>query len=263
MFPKKSLGQNFLKSLRTAELLIRAASIKNADVIVEVGPGEGVITELLLKKAAKIIAVEKDTRMISFLTEKFTEDVSRKKLILVHDDILFFNPSAYCLEPKAYKLIGSIPYYITGAFLRKFLTKQNQPESMALIIQKEVAERIIAKDGKESILSVSVKAYGAPTYVQTISRDEFFPVPNVDSAIMVIENISRKFFSDISEDAFFALVKAGFSSKRKKVISNIKKQFPHINWEKIFTDSHISLDARAEDFTLEHWRLLTKKAEYS
>lgn len=196
--------------------------------------------------------------MISYLREKFSEEVVSKKLILIHDDILSFNPSAHSLGPRAYKLIGSIPYYITGNFLRIFLSVVKQPKTITLIIQKEVAERIVVKNKKESILSISIKAYGVPRYIQTLSRKLFSPEPKVDSAIVIIENISRAFFSDISEELFFKLVRTGFGSKRKKVISNIKKQFPKIDWKKVFARLHISPNTRAENLTLEQWHSLTK-----
>lgn len=256
MRSKKSLGQNFLKSRAIADELIRAAHVVLDENIVEVGPGKGIITEMLVREVKTIIAVEKDERMVGYLKEKFLQQIADKKLVLVHNDILNFNPSDYKLQAKSYKLIGSIPYYITGAFLKKFLSEKNHPQTIALIIQKEVANRIVAQNKKESILSISVKAYGSPRYVKTISRKFFTPEPNVDSAIIAIENISKNFFKDFSEELFFKLVKAGFQSKRKKVISNIKKQFSYINWGKVFASLTIPLNARAEDLTLETWRSL-------
>ncbi|MAG12515.1 ribosomal RNA small subunit methyltransferase A [bacterium] len=259
MRAKKSLGQNFLRSRAVTRDLVDASSIQKTNVVVEVGPGKGIVTHELLSRTKKVIAVEKDERMIEHLKEKFATEISSKNLILVHEDILNFNPRDWKLEIGNWKLIGSIPYYITGVFLRRFLSIEPQPKTIALIIQKEVAQRIVAKDGKESILSISVKAYGEPHYIKTISKKLFSPEPKVNSAIINIDNISKKFFTEFSEEDFFKIVKAGFKSKRKKLLSNLKKEFPKADFEKIFFDLKISPNARAENLTLEQWGTIVKK----
>jgi len=268
MRAKKSLGQNFLRSRAVARDLVDAASIQKTDVVVEVGPGKGIITRELLSRAKKVIAVEKDKRMIEHLKEKFSQEITDGKLILVHADILQFNPSDFQLSlPKAdqpragtfnFQLIGSIPYYITGTFLRQFLSTDPQPKNITLIIQKEVAQRIVAKNDKESILSISIKAYGEPYYIKTISKKLFSPEPKVNSAIINIDNISKKFFTRFGEEDFFKIVKAGFKSKRKKLLSNLKKEFPRADLEKIFFDLKISPNARAENLTPSDWENITQ-----
>src|SRR3989344_2448242 len=160
MKPKKSLGQHFLKSRDALRKIIQAGEISQDDVILEIGPGKGVLTEELLKNSSRIIAVEKDRELFVFLSEKFQKEVKEKKLILINEDIL--NSKIENLKLKIYKLISNIPYNITGAILKKFLTEKYQPKRMVLLVQKEVAERIVARDKKESILSISVKAYGEP-----------------------------------------------------------------------------------------------------
>jgi len=261
---KKSLGQNFLRSAHAARALVEAAGINQNDIVLEVGPGKGMITHILLEKAKKVVAVEKDEKLADFLKEKFKEEIANKKLAVLSGDILTFNPKSSTLNANRYKLIGSIPYYITGHFLRKFLSTDLQPKTIALIIQKEVAERIVAKKekpldsarGKESILSISVKVYGMPRYIKTISASHFSPKPKVNSAIIVIENISKKFFNNISEERFFKLLKAGFAHKRKLLIKNIK-QFKKIKEiESVFKHCKIPLKARAEDLSLKEWRAL-------
>jgi len=216
--PKRALGQNFLRNNVVAKKLVDSAHIVPEDIVLEVGPGKGAVTEFLLAQAKKVIAVEKDGALVDFLKERFFADIASGKLVLVHDDILSFNPRAYCLEPRAYVLVGAIPYNITGAFLKYFLQKvATVPKTISLIIQKEVAERIVARNKKESMLSISIKAYGKPRYVETIKPGNFTPSPKVDSAIVTIEDISKDFFSenDISEEEFFKLVRAGFAHKRK------------------------------------------------
>jgi len=258
MRAKKSLGQNFLRSRAVVRDLVDAASIQKTDVVVEVGPGKGIITYELLSRAKKVIAIEKDERMIEHLKEKFSQEITDGKLILAHADILQFNPKAYRLEPRAYVIIGAIPYYITGTFLRRFLSIDPQPKNITLVIQKEVAQRIVAKDGKESILSISVKAYGTPHYIKTISKKLFSPEPKVNSAIINIDNISKKFFTGFGEEDFFKIVKAGFKSKRKKLSGNLKKEFPKTDFEKIFFDLKISSNARAENLTPSDWKNITR-----
>ena len=265
---KKSLGQNFLLSNAIAKKLVNSANIALNDVVVEVGPGKGIITDILLQKTNRVVAVEKDERMVEYLKEKFSREVLSEKLILVHEDILNFSPQNWKLEIGNWKLIGAIPYYITGAFLRKFLSVHEQPKTIAVIIQKEVAERIIAKKdkpldsarGKESVLSISVKAYGEPHYIQTVSRKLFSPEPRVDSAIISIKNISKMFFDGVSEEVFFNMIRAGFGSKRKKLINNIKI-IPKDKLKNILQDLKISEYIRAEDITLPYWKKIIQKID--
>src|SRR3989344_3231148 len=163
MKPKKSLGQHFLKSRDALRKIIQAGEISRDDVILEIGPGKGILTTELLKYAGKVVAVEKDRELFEFLQGKFKTEVKNGLLVLINDDIL--NSKIENLKLKIYKLISNIPYNITGAILKKFLTERYQPKRMVLLVQKEVAERIVARDKKESILSISVKAYGEPKVI--------------------------------------------------------------------------------------------------
>src|SRR3989344_5080984 len=180
---KKSLGQNFLKSESALRKIIEVGEMRQNDVILEIGPGKGKLTERLLENSEHVIAIEKDNELFEFLKEKFSAQIKNGSLVLIHDNILNFNASAYGLAPSAYKIIANIPYNITGAILKKFLTADRQPERMVLLVQKEVAERIVARDGKESILSISVKAYGEPKMVMKVPARYFSPAPKVDSAV--------------------------------------------------------------------------------
>src|SRR3989344_3500944 len=269
MRPKKSLGQNFLKSEAALRKIIEAGEIKLDDIILEIGPGKGALTAKLLEKAKIVIAVEKDDALFEFLKNKFAEKIREGKLILIHDDILKFQISNYQF-PK-YKIIANIPYNITGAVLKKFLSAENpsgiapsavdpramlrasQPELMVLMLQQEVAQRIIARDNKESLLSVSVKAYGEPKMVMKVPARYFSPAPKVDSAIIAIKNISRKFFekNEINEERFWKIVKAGFAHKRKKLGNNLKNLINPIGLAPV-------ADKRAEDLTLSDWKELVK-----
>jgi len=232
--------------------MVAAAKICPEDAVLEVGPGKGILTGALLLKARRVVAVEKDDGLIDVLKQRFSHEIAAKKLILVHDDILRFDPSSYKLEAGSWKLVANIPYYITGLFLKYFLGHEAAPSCMVLLVQKEVAERIVARDGKESILSISVKAYGTPRYLKTVRSQDFSPQPKVDSAILTIENISREFFDTIDEDDFFTLVKTGFGSKRKFVISNLKKLFPES--QGVCAAAGIDPKARAEELSLHDWK---------
>jgi len=254
---KKSLGQNFLKENVALEAIVNSANIKSDDTILEVGPGTGILTEKLLEKAEKVIAVEKDDRLIEILSLKFGGEIKSGKFQLIHGDILNLAPATYNLKPYEYKVVANIPYYITGQFLRMYLESDCQPLQMVLMLQKEVAERISAKNGKESILSLSVKAYGKPSYVKTIPKESFDPVPKVDSAIIFIDHISKEFFSGFSEKSFFEIVKKGFGQKRKMLLGNIKIILP--NSAEIFEKNNIPLKVRAEDIPLEKWSLLARE----
>lgn len=267
MYAKKSLGQNFLKSERALSKIVESGEIKEGDVILEIGPGTGALTERLLATGAKVVAVEKDDNLFELLKEKFAKEISTEKLELIHDDILNFNFENWKLKIENYKLIANIPYNITGAILEKFLSSNHQPSLMVLLVQKEVAQRIVAKkekpfdsaQGKESILSISVKAYGTPIYVETVKAGSFVPAPKVDSAILLIENISKDFFKEFSEVDFFKLLQAGFQSKRKKLSSNLAQVF---EGEKVMqTFKNLSLDdnIRAEKVPISLWKELAKQ----
>ncbi len=252
---KKSLGQNFLKSDIVLRKIVEVGEIKTDETILEIGPGKGALTEKLLASGCQLIAIEKDRELFEFLNQKFEKEILNKKLILVEGDILDFDINTYKLKADTYKLIANIPYNITGAILKKFLTAEHQPKSMILMIQHEVATRILARDGKESILSISVKAYGEPKMIMKVDKRYFSPAPKVNSAVIKISNISRKTFVEnkINEENFWEIVKNGFAHKRKKLSSNLKEV------ENLSKDTRDGLgNKRAEDLSISDWILLAK-----
>ncbi len=246
---KKSLGQNFLNSDGALSAIIEAGKVKKGDTVLEIGPGKGALTKNLLKTGAKVLAIEKDDRLIPVLQEMFAKEIKSGKFSLIHGDVLEFNPTEHGLKEGKYKLIANIPYYITGELIRNFLSELSQPELMVILVQKEVAERIISKDGKESILSISVKVYGEPKYIQTVKAGSFFPPPKVDSAILLIDNTSKKNFTTTNEQKFFEVVRAGFAHKRKTISSNLKA---YISKEKL-AELGIHEKERAEKLSLIQW----------
>lgn len=251
---KKSLGQNFLKAPRILSEIIFAGEISKEDTVLEIGPGKGSLTEKLLNSAGKVIAVETDYTLFEFLKTKFEKEILSRKLELTRGSILDFDET----KLKKYKIIANIPYNITGAILKKFLTSQNQPAMMVLMVQHEVAKRILSveRGEKESILSLSVKVYGTPKMVRKVGARFFSPQPKVNSAVIKISDISRNFFiqAEANEENFWKIVHAGFQHKRKKLQTNLK----NIVSKEILSELGLS-DKRAEDLSPQEWVALSKK----
>ncbi len=254
---KKSLGQNFLHDTNIIADIVTASGTRKGDVVLEVGPGEGILTKGLLETGASIVSVEKDDRLISVLEEKFAKEIKLKQFTLIHADILDVDVKKIIKKP--FKLVANIPYYITGQIIRMFLESKNQPESMTLLVQKEVAERIVAKDKKESLLSLSVKVSGEPKYVRTVSKGAFTPQPTVDSAVLHIENISKKRLAGVNEKVFFAILHAGFAHKRKQLLPNLSSLYTKENLIEAFDACDINIKSRAEDIAVEKWLKLCAK----
>jgi 16S rRNA (adenine1518-N6/adenine1519-N6)-dimethyltransferase len=254
MYAKKSLGQHFLKSDKALRDIVEAGEVKQDDTILEIGPGQGVLTEKLVILAKKVLAVEKDDNLYEFLKEKFKNEIKGGRLDLIHGDILEFDIN----NLSRYKVVANIPYNITGAIFKKFLQAENQPEKIVLLVQKEVAERIIARDEKESILSLSVKCFGTPHYMGTVKAGSFAPAPKVDSAILLIDNISKNFFTNFSEKTFFELLHSGFKSKRKKLSSNLSGILPRDKVGEVFKELGLDPNVRAEDIHIRDWQKISQ-----
>lgn len=246
------LGQHFLNAPWVARDLIASLDIQKDETILEIGPGKGALTGALLATGNTVVAIEKDEALAAHLRELFAPEITTGQFTLIEGDVRDFDPAKTI--PGSYVLAANIPYYITGEIIRQFLETTHQPRAMALLIQKEVAERVVARDKKESILSLSVKAYGTPSIVAKVPQGCFNPPPSVDSAILLVKNISRDFFKRFSEKDFFTVVRAGFAAKRKLLAGNLSKVFPDARTA--LTTSNIAENARAEDVPLEKWGTL-------
>jgi len=214
------MGQHFLRSGEVADFIADAADIKPTDVILEIGPGKGMLTEKLLARAGRVIAVEKDPRLAKHMRDNF----SPTKLNIIEGDILDIDLSSAL--PTHYKLVANIPYYITAKILRLFLeppTGVARPETIVLMVQHEVAKRITAQPPDMNLLGLSVQVYGTPRIAKKVPRTYFKPKPEVDSAIIAITGISDAFFTqnNIDPDHFFELARKAFGSKRKKLSNTI------------------------------------------
>ena len=254
MKAKKSLGQNFLMHAQIANRIVHTAQVSREDVVVEVGPGTGMLTKELLATGATVVAIEADRDLIPVLSETFRDALLSKQLTLIEGDVRT-TPLLPYVQAGAYKVVANIPYYITGEIIRLFLSHPLPPKSMTLLVQKEVAIRV-AREKKESLLSLSVKTYGTPTYAFTVSRGAFVPKPKVDSAVLHIEHVKNPFGSSDEAERFFAMLHAGFAHKRKFVLNNLSSVAGSDALTQAFSELHLSPKSRAEDFTLSTWRAL-------
>ena len=260
MKPKKSLGQNFLINDSILPTIINAAEIKAGDVIIEVGPGHGILTEALLKTGAKVFAIEKDFDLIAELTQKFGNN---KNLKIVHQDALWFDETSL---PK-YKVVANLPFNIAAPLIRKFLESSRQPQLMVVMVQKEVAEKITAKPGnrERGILTLSVEFYGHAEIIATVSKNSFRPQPKVDAAVIKIKPYPHTRYEgkQVESKLFFRIVKAGFSAKRQQIHNSLAAtlRLPKDQIKDILTRSSINPQKRAEDLSLKDWINLTKAFE--
>ena len=262
---KKSLGQHFLTSNIVPTWMCNAANIQEGDTVLEIGPGTGVLTKEILSRGATVIALEADPRALDVLKKTFTEEIASGELILYHKDVRNLNlESIGDISHHSFKVVSNIPYYLSGFLLRVFLESDIQPTIIVYLIQKEVAKRIttnLSRNEKESLLSLSVKAYGNPSYIRTVSRGHFSPPPKVDSAIIAITDITHKKFQEqgIDESLFFKILHLGFGQKRKQLLSNLSKKYSREKLIHIFSTVGIQPTIRAEDVSLEKWLILTKE----
>ena len=265
--PSKRLGQNFLIDKNILNKIIESADIKSNDIILEVGPGIGTLTQELAQRAKKVIAVEKDKTMIEILKETLK---GFNNIEIIQGDILkidYLKLIENCkLKIENYKIVANIPYYLTSPLIRMFLESVKPPHDFVLMLQKEVAQRICSKPPNMSLLAVSVQFYAEAKIISYVSKNCFWPSPKIDSAIIKIT--PNKNNKNIDADLFFKIVKAGFSQPRKQLGNNllalnkiegskiIKIERKKIN--KWLLKNKINPKQRAETLGIEDWKNLTK-----
>jgi len=302
----KSLGQNFLVDEKVLDKIVQAAGLDKNDLVIEIGPGLGVLTKELSGKCKQVIAIEKDKKLAGLLEEELAQNIQYSNIEIINDDILKINlkelikkyssdknrtslfssprrslsaedcnekthdslqSSAERLQRgkskkvlKKYKLVSNIPYYITSPVIKFFLENEIQPQTITLLVQKEVAERICARPGKLSVLALSVQIYGKPKIIEYVDRSSFYPKPKVDSAILKISEIKKEFPDNYYQE-IFRIIKIGFSSKRKKLVNNLSAGLciDKDKTEKILLEAKINLNARAQELELKDWKRLTGK----
>lgn len=253
--PKKSLGQNFLADPSGLEKVIQAAGLSPEDTVLEIGAGLGSLTVLLAQTVRRVIAVEIDRGLIAPLTEAVSE---YDNVRIVEGDILKIPPEELNLG-EAYLVVANIPYYISSAIIRRLLETQNRPARIVLTVQQEVAERICAKDGKFSLLALSVQVFGVPRIQARIAAGCFYPAPDVDSAVLSITLFPQPLIATEELDAFFRLARAGFSQKRKTLRNTLSAGLglPAVQAESLLAAAGIDPRRRAETLSIAEWGQLT------
>lgn len=251
--PQHQKGQNFLINEKIYDDIVRAAEIQPDDIVLEIGPGLGFLTAKLAARAKKVVAVELDQKLADYLqTGIDAQDI--ENIEIIPGDILKFNPAD--LE-GAYKIVANLPYNISSIFLRQFLSTSHRPVSLVLMLQKEVAERIVAAPSEMSVLAVSVQYYAEAEIIRTVKAGNFWPEPKVDSAVIKIV-AKPQIFDAEADKIFFRIVKVGFSAKRKMLKNNLAgglKLSPEII-KSALIQIGLSDHVRAEDLSVEDWQKL-------
>ena len=254
---KKGLGQNFLIDGNILKKIAAAAELTPSDTVIEVGPGLGVLTETLAAQAGKVIAIELDNNLAEILKTHFSVS---NKVTVINEDILKINPADILGEQTEYKVVANLPYYITSAVIRHFLEAPVKPDTMVLMVQKEVAKQITAQPGEMSLLSVSVQLYGKPTLVDTVGAGCFYPAPKVDSAILKIAVYTEPKIPADDITGFFDIVRAGFSANRKQLPNSLSNglKVPKTDVIPLLEQAGIDPKRRAETLTIDEWGGLYK-----
>ena len=274
--PKKHLGQVFLKNKTFLNKIIKAGDISAKDLVIEIGPGTGILTEALLQTGAKVIAIEKDPQLVQFLKNRFHNN---SNLTIIEGDIRdLLNSNFQFLISKQipdskfqilnsnYKVVGNIPYYLTSHLIQLLLELKHQPQVIVLMIQKEVAQRIIAQPPQMNLLAVSIQFFAQPEIISSVPKGAFWPQPKVDSAIIKLTLINTDKNTDYTDEntdntdkkSFFRVVKAGFSHPRKLLISNLSQnlKIPKNQLENVFQKLNFDLNTRAQNLSLNDWKNL-------
>ncbi len=254
---RKRLGQHFLIDNEVLQQILSAAELTTDDIVIEIGPGLGILTRELIRRAKRVIAVELDDKLADFLRQEMT---SFPNVQVINGDILKIDPSDLVPEPERYKVVANLPYYITSPVLRHFLEASARPGLMVVMVQKEVAEAIAAGPGKRSLLSISVQFYGHPTIMSVVPAESFYPAPEVDSAILLIGLYPEPAVAVDDVDSFFKTVRAGFASPRKQLVNSLSYGLglPKADIINVLEKANISLQRRAETLTLEEWAQLRR-----
>ena len=266
--PSKAKGQNFLINQNIIKKTIEAADLKQNDYILEIGPGFGILTEELVKQSKKVLTIELDKGLVFFIKRKFK---NIKNLEVLAADILKIKNEDLVKKfesSKVYKVVANLPYNITKPILRKFLTYKPKPKEMVVLVQKEVAQKIVAKPGEMSLLSLSVQLYGQPEIIGYVSKSNFYPQPKVDSAILKIKLWPQFFAPQIKkilspklkfeEKKFWQLLKIGYSSPRKQLQNNLAAglKLDKNIVKKALKLANLNEKIRAQDLSLANWLYL-------
>lgn len=251
--PKKSLGQHWLTDRDILASIADEVTLTKDDTVLEIGPGLGTLTSVLLKRAGSVVAVEFDADLARKLPGQFPGT----NLTVHNEDFLLFDLSRL---PAGYKVVANVPYYITAKIINRLMGASNKPSVAVLLVQKEVAERLAATPGNMSVLAVSAQVNADVTLGPIVEAAYFTPPPKVDSQVVVLTSHTNT-LHDVDEAAFYRMVKAGFGEKRKKLRSSLAGglHLPKNDIDELLTSAGLSGDDRAQDLTIEQWVTLTKR----
>ncbi len=249
---RKELGQHFLIDEDVLGTILAAAELRHDDTVIEVGPGLGVLTGELAKRAGSVIAIELDEKLAGIL--KRTLAASRN-VTVINEDVLKVDLAVLPGKSSNYKVVANLPYYITSPVLRHFLEADIQPKVMVVMVQKEVAEEIAARPGRMSLLSIGVQLYGKPEIVEYVPAGCFYPAPEVDSAILKVMPCAQPPVRKADRESFFGLVRAGFTATRKQITNSLAQGLSISKAETIslLEKAGIEPKRRAETLSLEEW----------
>ena len=250
-FAKKSLGQHWLTDKASLEAMCEAASLGPEDTVLEIGPGLGTLTKLLVQRAGEVVAVEFDRK----LADELPARVPAGNLEVLSEDILGFD---FTQLPPGYKVVANIPYYLTSNLIRVLSESANPPATAVLLVQMEVAQRVAATPGQMSILSVTAQYYWSVSVGREVPAEFFTPPPKVDSRVLILQNRAQPLFPSTDEKTYFRLVKAGFSQKRKTLVNSMSGglQLSREQATVLLKKAGIPPAARAQTLSLEDWHRL-------
>ena len=249
--PKKSLGQHWLTDRFILGAIADAAKIMKDDTVLEIGPGLGTLTSELLRRAKNVVAVELDDELVAKLPAQFPGTA----LEVVHQDILRYDLSKL---PRNYRVVANVPYYITSKIVQMLVTAENKPRCAVLLVQKEVAERMAAKPGDMSVLALSAQLFADVSLDVLVPAEYFTPPPKVDSQVVVLNTLDEPRIPLEQHPAFFRLIKAGFSGKRKKLRGSLSAGLhrPKQEIDALLAERGIDSNLRAEDLSFDDWKSL-------
>lgn len=251
--PTKRLSQNFLLDRQVAKDTVAAAALESQDRVFEIGPGFGILTEELLACGAQVTAIEIDERLIAALLDRFGH---RQNLALVHDDFFhFFRRQEQALKKHPYSIVANLPYNISSHFFETVLVSSAQPQHIVVLLQKEVAQRIAASAGTMSLLSLSVQCFGDPSIIRSVPRTSFWPVPEVDSALLKVKNIHE---GDQRTPLVFRLARMTFASRRKQLHNSLSAglHLTPTTVQAVLHEARLQPSMRPQELSLSQWRSL-------
>ncbi|MBI1961222.1 MAG: ribosomal RNA small subunit methyltransferase A [Candidatus Sungbacteria bacterium] len=270
--PSRESGQHFLVDKKILARIVKTASVKKGENILEIGPGFGALTSELIQKGANVVAVEFDRKLARHLSGELKDSKAR----IVQGDILSFSNQAISgwFGSKSYRVVANIPYHITGKIIKKFVSSElPKPASLVLLVQREVAERVVAKPGHLSLLALSVQLYAEPSIAFEVPKESFWPIPEVDSALLAIDDVQEKPrtppqsppWQGGEAERFWQIVRIGFSSPRKQLRNNLAAglSLPQDVIKKALKQSNLPETSRAQELSILDWiafiRALEKK----